>query len=171
MDGSLLESRATNASSGVYPVSAGLSMPSGGGVRRGCGGGAGREGLGLCWRRMSPLSSQIAGRDRNILVVRLPAMVTDEQVAIIQDEVRSRLPRQAGAGLIFDMGAVELINSIGITCILQVEEHCRKSSAAFLLAAVPAAIAQFLRQLKLDKRFQSRPTAEDAIAALDVATR
>lgn len=120
---------------------------------------------------MSPLNSQIAGRDRNILVVRLPAMVTDEQVSVIQDEVRSRLPRMAGAGLVFDMGAVELINSIGITCILQVEEHCRKSSAAFLLAAVPPAIAQFLRQLKLDKRFQSRPTADDAVAALDVATR
>jgi anti-anti-sigma factor len=120
---------------------------------------------------MSHLSSQLAGRDQTILIVRLPSMVTDEQVAVIQDEVRSRLPRVAGAGLVFDLAAVELINSIGITCILQVEEHCRKSGAAFLLASVPAPIAQFLRQLKLDKRFPSRPTPEDAIAALDSATR
>jgi anti-anti-sigma factor len=120
---------------------------------------------------MTPLSSYLAGRDRQILVVRLPAMVTDEQVAVIQDEVRSRLPRQSEAGLIFDLSAVELINSIGITCILQIEEHCRKSGATFMLVALPPAIAQFLRQLKLDKRFQARATVDEAVAGLDTSTR
>jgi anti-anti-sigma factor len=119
---------------------------------------------------MSVLSSQLVGRDRNILVLRLPSMVTDEQVGLIQEEVRARLPRQRGAGLILDFSSVELINSIGITCLLQVEEHCRKGGASMLVAGMPAAISQFLRQLRLDKRFLAQPTADDAVAVLESAT-
>jgi anti-anti-sigma factor len=117
----------------------------------------------------SPLTSQLVGRDRAILHLRLPTMVTDEQVSLIREEVRSRLPRQSGAGLILDCQSVELINSIGITCMLQVDEDCRKQQARLLLAAVPVSISQFLRQLKLDRKFKTIATVDEAIALLEAA--
>lgn len=118
----------------------------------------------------SPLTSQTVGRDRAILLLRLPTMVTDEQVSLIREEVQTRLPRQTGAGLVLDCQGVELINSIGITCLLQVDEDCRKQQAKMLLAAVPASISQFLRQLKLDRKFRTVATVDEAVALLEAAT-
>lgn len=115
----------------------------------------------------SPLTSQVLGKDHTILVLRLPSMVTDEQVTPIRDEIRSRLPRQAGAGLVLDFEGVELVNSIGITCLLQVEEDCRRQQAKLVLAALPAPIFQFLRQVRLDRRFRCVPTLDDALAAME----
>jgi len=115
----------------------------------------------------SPLSSQVLGKDHTILVVRLPTMVTDEQVTPIRAEVRARLPRVAGAALVMDFEGVELVNSIGITCLLQVEEDCRRQGARLLLAAMPAPIYQFLRQVRLDRRFQCVPTLDQAIDAIE----
>ncbi|MGD9690431.1 MAG: STAS domain-containing protein [Phycisphaerales bacterium] len=119
---------------------------------------------------ISPLASQVVGRDKSVLVMRLPSTVTDEQVNAIREEVRSRLPRQAGAGLVIDMEAVELINSIGITCLLQVEEDARKSGARAVLAAVPPAISQFLRQLKLDRKFRAIASVDEAVQLLEAAS-
>lgn len=116
---------------------------------------------------ISPLASQVVGRQRGVLLVRLPSMVTDEQVTAIREEVRARLPRQAGSGLVLDFEAVELVNSIGITCLLQVEEDCRKLGARMLMAALPARIGLFLKQLKLDRRFKTSPSVEEAVAAID----
>ncbi len=118
---------------------------------------------------ISPLASQLVGRERSLLLLRLPSSVTDEQVLAIREEVRAKLPRQTGGGLVLDFEAVELVNSIGITCLLQVEEDCRKVGARMLLAALPQPIAQFLKQLKLDRRFRTASTVEEAIVALDPA--
>ncbi len=115
----------------------------------------------------SPLTSQVLGKDHSILVLRLPSMVTDEQVTPIRDEIRARLPRQSGAGLILDFEGVELVNSIGITCLLQVEEDCRRQHARLILATVPAPIFQFLRQVRLDRRFRCLPTLDEALAVLE----
>ena len=93
-------------------------------------------------------------------------MVTDEQEMQIRDAVRSTLPRRTDAGLVLDFTSVQLINSIGITCLLRVEEDCRKSGAKMALANVTPPIAQFLRQLKLDRKFASYPTVDDALTAI-----
>ncbi len=117
---------------------------------------------------MVPLASELLGRDKEVLTLRLPSMVTDEQVSLIREEVRARMPRVAGAGLVLDFAAVELINSIGITCLLQLEEDCRRQKAVMLLCQVSGPISQFLRQLKLDKRFvlvRDVDTAVDTIAS------
>ena len=116
---------------------------------------------------MSPLTTEILGSDRTILVMRLPSTVADEQVTLIREEFRSRMPRQLGAGLVLDFTAVELINSIGITCLLQLEEDCRRMKAPMLLASLPPMIAQFLRQLKLDRRFVALTAVDDAVARIE----
>jgi len=122
-------------------------------------------------RVAATLSSQLVGRDRTVLLVRLPVMVVDEQVTAIREEARTRLPRVAGAGLILDFSSVELLNSIGITCLLQVEEDCRKSGGAMVLTGLSPAIDQFLKQLKLNRRFVCLPTIDDAVARFDTGTR
>ncbi len=94
-------------------------------------------------------------------------MVVDESSGPVRDEATHRLPNAEGAGLVLDFAAVELINSIGITCLLQVQDHCRRLGARMLLAAVQPSIHTFMKQLKLDKRFDFSPTVDDAVASLD----
>ncbi len=96
----------------------------------------------------------------------LPEMVTDEQELQIRDAVRANLPRRSDGGLILDCSCVELINSIGITCLLRVDEDCRKAGAKMYLAQVRAPIAQFLKQVGLDRKFVVMKTVDDAVAAL-----
>jgi anti-anti-sigma factor len=98
-------------------------------------------------------------------------MVVDETADTIREEVSRRLPNAVGAGLVLDCSAVELINSIGITCLLQVQDHCRRAGAPMFLAAMPGPIQLFLRQLKLDRRFQSEPTVDDAVKRIGLSGR
>ncbi|MCW5766529.1 MAG: anti-sigma factor antagonist [Phycisphaeraceae bacterium] len=116
---------------------------------------------------MSPLASEIVGSDRSVLLLHLPGQVTDECVAQIQEEVQTRLPRVDGAGLVLDFDSVELINSIGITCLLQVEEECRRRRARMVLSRVPPAIGRFLAQVKLDRRFKIVPDLDQALRHVD----
>lgn len=118
---------------------------------------------------MSAIRSQLRGQSDTILVIALPSSLVDETVGPIRDEVQARLPNSDGAGLVLDCREVELINSIGITFLLQVQDDCRRRRAGITLAAVPAPIVAFLSRLKLDKRFQRHDTVEDAVATLDRA--
>lgn len=104
-----------------------------------------------------------------MLVVRLPSHLVDETAALIRDEVAQRLPNAEGAGLVLDCSEVKLINSIGITCLLQVQDHCRRVKAGMLLASVPSAIETFLKTVKLDKRFPAQGRVEEAVAELEGA--
>jgi anti-anti-sigma factor len=117
---------------------------------------------------MTPLGSQLAGPDSTVLIVHMPGRVTDEHVGPIREEVRSRLPRVDGAGLVLDFAGTELINSIGITCLLSIEEDCRSRGVRVVIAALPAGVSNFLRQLKLTGRFQIVSSVDDALAWLGV---
>lgn len=115
---------------------------------------------------MSTIRSEVLGDPPTILVVYLPAQVVDDSAAAILSEVTARLPNTMGAGLVLDCSAVELVNSIGITCLLQVQDHCRRLNASMLLASMPPHIQLFLRQVKLDRRFTAAATVDDAVAQL-----
>jgi anti-anti-sigma factor len=113
------------------------------------------------------VSSQLSGGAGLVLIVRLPSQLVDETASLIRDEVAQRLPNADGAGLVLDCSDVTLINSIGITCLLQVQDHCRRAKAGMLLASVPSAIEMFLKTVKLDKRFPAHRSVEEAVAELD----
>ncbi len=112
---------------------------------------------------MHPLATQVIGSEQNVLLVAMPPHVTHEAAGVIEEEVRNRLPRVTSAVLILDFSGVSLINSIGITCLLQLQAECRKRQARMYLAALPEPIAKFLRQLKLDRRFLITPTVDAAM--------
>ena len=113
------------------------------------------------------IRSELGGQSQTILIVSLPAMLVDETSGPVRDEVARRLPNADGAGLVLDCREVELINSIGITCLLQLQDECRRRHAGMALAALPQSIRTFLARLKLDARFGRYDTVEEAVAALD----
>lgn len=115
---------------------------------------------------MQPLSAQLVGPDEQLLVVHLPSRFTDEWIGPVEQEVASRLPRLAGAGLILDFRSVLIMNSIAITCLLHLQDTCRARQAKMILAGLPDTIAKFLAQLKLDRRFTIAPSVDDATALL-----
>lgn len=117
---------------------------------------------------VSVVSSQLGGAGGLVLVVRLPPQLVDDTSALIRDEVLQRLPNAEGAGLVLDCSEVSMINSIGITCLLQVQDHCRRMKASMRLASIPPSIERFLRTVKLDKRFPASGTVEEAVACLDL---
>src|SRR5262249_38222588 len=110
---------------------------------------------------MATVRSELRGQSETILVVSLPTVLGDEAAVPIRDEVRAKLSNSDGAGVVLDCREVELINSIGITCLLQVQDDCRRRRASFTLAAVPPSIVTFLTRLKLDKRFQRFESVEE----------
>lgn len=102
-----------------------------------------------------------------MLVIHLPGSVTDEWSRAIAEEVATKLPRVNGASLILDFSHVELINSLGVTCLLQVDEDARRRGAKVHFAAMPPAIWQFFKQIKLDRRFTPVASVEAALAQAD----
>lgn len=117
---------------------------------------------------MTPLSSQLVGPDQRILLIRLPGRVTDEHCGPIRHEVRSRLPRMDGAAIVLDFGATTLINSIGITCLLSMEEEARADGVRVVLASLSAPVRAFFNQLRLLNRFTVSPSVDEAISTLSL---
>lgn len=113
-----------------------------------------------------PLASHLVGEDSQLLVVALPNRVAEEHVSAIRSEVSNRTPQMSGCGVILDFTAVELINSMGITCLLNIDDECRRRKAGLVLAGVSPLIRTFFARLKLDKRFRMADSIDDAIAAL-----
>lgn len=116
---------------------------------------------------MSIIQSKLSGDAGTILVVRMPPQLVDETSAMVREEAVQRLPNADGAGIVLDCAELELINSIGITCLLQVQDHCKRMRAGMLLAAVPPAIQTFLTQLKLNKRFPAAGSVEEAVMVIE----
>ena len=102
-----------------------------------------------------------------VLVVQVPSKLVDETAEPLRETVQRRLSTLERPAVVLDCAGVVLVNSIGITCLLQLQELCRGCGAALILAAVPASISTFLAQLKLDRRFAQSPSVEAAVEAAD----
>ncbi|CAN5723262.1 hypothetical protein BH11PLA1_BH11PLA1_21630 [soil metagenome] len=132
--------------------------------------GFGRAPIRLCCV-VNSLRYELAGLDHQVLLVRLPPRFADAWVNAVEAEVEAHLPRVSGAGLVMDFSGVELVNSIAVTSLLQLQEVCRLRGAAILLAALPEPIARFFVQLKLDRRFLIVPGVEEAITRIVLGNR
>ncbi len=102
-----------------------------------------------------------------MLVVRVPRDLNHEWADPLRLCVARNVPDRDGAGVVLDMSSVEMISSIGIAALLQVQEMCKDRQARLLLAGMPQAQARLLSMLKLDRRFSQSPTVDDAVAVLD----
>lgn len=116
---------------------------------------------------MGDIPTRLAGRDGSVLVVRLPFEVNHDSAEPIRQCVARALPNRDGAGCVLDLADVVLITSIGIASLLQVQEFCRDRGAPLILAAVPPRQMNFLRMLKLDRKFEFSPSVDEAVARLD----
>lgn len=113
---------------------------------------------------MQAPAHHFAGRDGEALVIVCPPEITHDSGEALLRAVKRHLPNRDHARCILDMSAVGLISSIGITVLLQADEHCADRAAKFLIAALPERQRQFLRMLKLDAKFTFADTVENALA-------
>jgi anti-anti-sigma factor len=108
---------------------------------------------------------KLAGRDGECLVVVCPPELTHDSGEQVLRAVKRHLPNRDHAACVLDMTHVGLISSIGITALLQIEEHCADRGATLRLAGLPERQRQFLRMLKLDSRFVFVASVEEAVDA------
>ncbi len=99
-----------------------------------------------------------------MLLLQLPDRMVGETVTPLQQEVDARLPRVPGAGLVMDFAGVQIVSSIAITALLQLDDSCRQRGVRLVLTRLPEQILRFLRQLKLETRFVVVPNLDEAVA-------
>ncbi len=116
------------------------------------------------FRVSEALMSQLVGPDASVLLMQLPDRMTGETVIPLQQEVDARLPRIPGAGLVLDFSGVQIVSSIAITALLQLDDACRQRGVRLILTRLPEQIMRFLRQLKLETRFVVVQAVDGAIA-------
>jgi len=116
---------------------------------------------------MGEFQTSRAGSRDTILVLVMPPELNHETAQPLRVQVESELANADGVGLVLDMSPVELVSSIGVTCLLQLEEIVKDRGGHMVLADVPPIQQRFLAMLRLDRRFRSLPTVEDAVRELD----
>ncbi len=102
-----------------------------------------------------------------MLVVRVPRDLNHEWADPLRLCVARNVPDRDGSGVVLDMADVEMISSIGIAALLQVQELCKDRQARLMLAGLPPAQSRLLTMLKLDRRFAQSASVEEAVVALD----
>ncbi|MDX2115504.1 MAG: STAS domain-containing protein [Planctomycetota bacterium] len=116
---------------------------------------------------MYDLHHHLAGRGGVILVIRAPRELNHDTADTIRTAVTRGLPNADGAAAVFDLADVQIMTSIGIAALLQVQEHCADRGARLILARVPERQLAFMRMLKLERKFEFAPSVEDAVAMLE----
>jgi anti-anti-sigma factor len=110
--------------------------------------------------------TRLAGPADTVLVVQAPEAIGHEAAHPLLEEIRRRLPDCDKPGLVLDMRDVRVISSIGVTMLLQAQEHVRDRGGDMILARLPDAQRDFLRMLGLTRRFPDEPGLEAAIDRL-----
>lgn len=108
-----------------------------------------------------------AGSADQILVFELPEQLVDDTIEPVQTAVRAALPQSDGAALVLDAANLALLNSLGITALLQIQDLCRTRQAGMAIAALPQSTRTLLSQLRLDKRFDLYGTVDEAVVSLE----
>ena len=113
---------------------------------------------------MNDLSTQLLGSDQNVLVVSVPAEVNHETAEPLRELVNRLLPNRDGAALVLDFARVDLVSSIGIAALLQIQEACRDRDAAMSLANVSRKQVEFFRMLTIERKFHMESSVADAVS-------
>lgn len=113
------------------------------------------------------VTSNLAGSDNQILIIRLPSAVNHLTAEPIRAAVERLLPPRDDAGLVLDASDVSLITSVGIAMLLQLQELCDDRAQRMLLASLAPPVVRMLELLRLDARFQTATDAEHAVRDLE----
>lgn len=116
---------------------------------------------------MSLISHRLSGRDQAILIVEAPPELHHDCAEPLRATVTRHLPNRDDAALILDMSSVVLVSSIGVATLLQIHEFCHDRGAALIIAGAPTRHVNFLRMLKLDRKFEFADSVEDAMDRLN----
>lgn len=114
--------------------------------------------------RPQDLRTTLAGPAEAVLVVDLPPALNHETADALRGCVEAYLPHHDEAGLVLDASGVEMISSVGVAVLLQVQDIAAQREALMCLAGLAESQCAFLRMLSLGERFTTRGTLEEAIA-------
>lgn len=106
----------------------------------------------------------LGGADGAVLVVRVPPELTHATADGVRACVERRLPNRDGVGVVLDMADVELISSMGVTALLQIEELVTGAGGVLCLGGLSDRARGFLAMLRLADRFAQAVDVGEAIA-------
>ncbi len=109
----------------------------------------------------------LIGDSGAVLVIRLPHELSHETADDIRSQVMTRLPEHDDAALILDATELRLVTSIGVAALLQIQEMCNDRGAPFVIAALSEQQQEFLTLLRLDSRFNTAPTVDEALTVAE----
>ena len=108
----------------------------------------------------------MAGPGGAVLVVRVPVELSIATAESVRSCVERRLPNRHDGGVVLDLADTELITSVGVTALLQIEELAAAAGVSLRLAGLGGAARRVLVMLALADRFMQSPDAEDAVASI-----
>lgn len=111
------------------------------------------------------------GPGDEVVVVRLPRHLDAFAGQTLREQTERNLPDVPKPGVVLDCTDVQLVSSIGITAILQVDEFARRKKAVLILASVSPKTRAFFEQLKLWAKFRSAETVAAAVDAIAAAQK
>lgn len=118
---------------------------------------------------MEDIAFEIVGDRAHLLIVAAPPQLAHETADPLRLTVARRLPDVDAAAVILDMTGVQMISSIGVAALLQLQEFCRDRRAGFVLANLPQRQQEFLTMLHLSDRFIQTRSQAQAIELLEEA--
>lgn len=112
---------------------------------------------------MNEILTNLAGEAGAILVVRLPADLNHVSADMVRACVEARLPEHDEAGLVLDASSVELITSVGVAALLQVQDFADRRGVRLCMTGLREEPQRFLVMLRLEDRF---PACDDEEAGV-----
>ena len=100
-----------------------------------------------------------------VKLVRMRGELTGDEKSPLMETV-SELLTGANARIVLDLSEVGYVNSTGLSSLVRLVAQSNLQEARVILANLSAYLAGVLEMTKLDRFFEVRPTAEEALAAL-----
>lgn len=105
----------------------------------------------------------LTGPDQLVLVLQCPPFLDHASADELRAEAIRLLPDRDGAGLVLDMAGCNLVTSIGIAALLQIDEFCTDRAARFCLTNIEQPIDSLLNMLNLTQKFTIYTDREQAV--------
>jgi len=107
----------------------------------------------------------IVGPDERTHVVRVPSRLTHETAILLRRTVEQAFALHSVSLVILDLSLVEVVSSIGVTALLEVNQIVVDAKAKLVLAGFRDEHRSFFTLLRVDRLFQFSASVEDAVSS------
>ena len=96
-------------------------------------------------------------------VARIAGALTADNSDGLLSQLRAHFHQHKPEGYVFDLGGVDLLDSVGIGSLVACLHHVRKAGGDLRLAAAGGKVLMALKLARADHVFQLHPTADAAL--------